>query len=73
MEAYLGQYFYENCRPSVKLWRNVKSQKDLTWDNLVKKTTRTISKAKILKDRDLEEYYLWDKKLLKLMNETYNK
>lgn len=56
----------------IKLWLNKKSWEDLAWDNLVKKTTRSEFKAKIWKDRDLDQRYPWGKRVLKLMKKVYD-
>lgn len=53
-ELHLSQYFFEDLRPLIKQWLNKKGLEDQAWDDLFKKAIRIESKAKILKDQDLD-------------------
>lgn len=43
----LGRYFYEDLRPSIKLWIVEEGRELDGWDDLVKKATRAEAKTKL--------------------------
>lgn len=47
LETLLGQYFYEDLRPLIKVWINKDGQELFTWNDLIKKKSRAEAKAKI--------------------------
>lgn len=65
-KALLGRYFSESLRPSIKLWINKDGQELLSWDNLVKKSSKAKAKAFIHGNTYLEQCCPKRKRLLKM-------
>lgn len=71
-EDHLGQYFYESFKLSIKLWLNKEGWEKLARDESVRKPTKTKSKAKIQKDRNLDQQCPRGKRLLKLIKGNHD-
>lgn len=65
-ENQLDQYFYEDFRPSIKLWIDKKGRKLDGWDDLVKRATRAESKAHISNNHHLDQRCLQDTYLIQV-------